>query len=58
MKISDDSGQTLATVDIEVTPDDVRRLADAFSRLAERDNLTPGFRVSLAAHPADDEAAR
>jgi hypothetical protein len=40
MKIIDESGQTLATVDIEVTLDDVRRLADTFSRLAERDNLT------------------
>jgi hypothetical protein len=58
MKIIDADGQTLPTVDIEVTLDDVRRLADAFSRLAERDNLTPGFRVTIAAHPADDEAAK
>jgi hypothetical protein len=57
MKIIDDNGRLLPTVDIEVTLEDVRLLADTFARIAKFHVLAPGFRITLAGHPVEGDRA-
>jgi hypothetical protein len=54
MRISDDNGKNFGYINVEVSPSEVRRLADVFARLAARENPPPKLQITLGADEVDD----
>jgi hypothetical protein len=54
VRITDDTGKTFRYVNIEATPEEARKIADAISRLVERAGLPPTVQITLGADDVDD----
>ncbi len=54
VKITDDNGTTFRYINIEATPDEARKIADALTRLVERAGLPPTVQITLGADDVDD----
>ena len=54
VKLSDDNGKIFRYINLEASPEEVRRLADVFARLAARENPPLKLEITLGADEVDD----